>query len=39
MASAIPNALFAVVPRAGHLSSLEQPQGFNAALTRFLDGL
>jgi 3-oxoadipate enol-lactonase len=25
-----------VVPKAGHLSSLEQPSAFNAALARFL---
>jgi pimeloyl-ACP methyl ester carboxylesterase len=26
-----------VVPKAGHLSSLEQPSAFNAALARFLE--
>ena len=25
------------IPRAGHLSNLEQPDAFNAALARFLD--
>jgi pimeloyl-ACP methyl ester carboxylesterase len=39
MAAAIPQALFASIPEAGHLVSLEQPQAFNAALLRFLDGL
>ncbi len=39
MAAAIPGALCAVIPGAGHLSSLEQPHAFNAALLRFLDGL
>lgn len=39
MAGAIPQALFVSIPRAGHLASLEQPQAFNAALLRFLDGL
>ena len=32
----IPGAELAVIPRAGHLSSLEQPAEFNAALSRFL---
>lgn len=39
MAAAIPRALFAAIPRAGHLPNLEQPQAFNAAVLRFLDGL
>jgi 3-oxoadipate enol-lactonase len=32
----IPGAQLAVVDRAGHLSNLEQPHDFNAALSRFL---
>ncbi len=32
----IPRAALAVIERAGHLSSLEQPEAFNGALTRFL---
>jgi len=39
MASAIPGASLARVPRAGHLSNLEQPAAFNAALTQFLERL
>jgi 3-oxoadipate enol-lactonase len=37
MQRAIGGAELVVVPRAGHLSSIEQPQTFNAALTRFLE--
>jgi pimeloyl-ACP methyl ester carboxylesterase len=33
----IPGAEFARIPSAGHLSNLEAPDAFNAALTRFLD--
>lgn len=36
MASAIPNARLEVIRGAGHLSNLEQPQSFNAALLEFL---
>ncbi len=36
MASAIPGAEFVVVPRAGHLAPLEQPDAVNAAITAFL---
>ena len=39
MAAAIPGAALAMVPGAGHLVSLEQPEAFNRALARFLDGL
>ncbi len=39
MAAAIPGAELVVLPGAGHLSSLEQPEAFNAALLRFLDRL
>ena len=28
---------YVVVPNAGHLSNLEQPDAFNAALARFLE--
>jgi pimeloyl-ACP methyl ester carboxylesterase len=34
--SAIPGAEFIVIPDAGHLSSLEQPEAFNAAVARFV---
>ncbi len=37
MASAIPNARLEVIRGAGHLSNLEQPQAFNAALLEFLE--
>lgn len=36
MADAIPGAQLVIVPKAGHLSSLEQPEAFNAALSEFL---
>jgi len=37
IASAIPGASLVVVPEAGHLSSLEQPEEVSTAMTRFLD--
>jgi 3-oxoadipate enol-lactonase len=37
MQAAIRGAQLAVVPAAGHLSSIEQPAAFNAALTAFLE--
>jgi pimeloyl-ACP methyl ester carboxylesterase len=33
---AIPGSELVTIPRAGHLSNLEQPEAFNAALARFL---
>ena len=36
MADAIPDAQLEVIPNAGHLSSLEQPEAFNRALLDFL---
>jgi len=36
MQHAIPGAELVVIPRAGHLSNLEQPEEFNRALARFL---
>jgi 3-oxoadipate enol-lactonase len=39
IANAIANAELVTIPRAGHLSSVEQPQAFNAALTSFLSRL
>jgi len=39
MVAAIPGAELAVIPQAGHLSALEQPEAFNRALLRFLDSL
>lgn len=36
MATAIPRARLEVVPRAGHLANLEQPEAVNAALRAFL---
>ena len=35
-ASNIPNAQFVVIPNAGHLSNLEQPEAFLQALNSFL---
>lgn len=39
MAQAIPGATLQVIPGAGHLPNLEQPEAFNAALSAFLDQL
>lgn len=39
MAAALPNAQLCVLPGAGHLSNIEAPDPFNAALDRFLSGL
>ena len=39
MAQQLPNARLAVIPDAGHLSNLEQPEAFNAELKAFLDEL
>ena len=36
MQEAIPGSELAIIPRAGHLSNIEQPEVFNAALARFL---
>jgi pimeloyl-ACP methyl ester carboxylesterase len=39
MAAAVPGAQLVIVPGAGHLANLEQPEAFNAALTTFLTTL
>jgi pimeloyl-ACP methyl ester carboxylesterase len=39
MARKIPNAELVVVPKAGHAPNLDQPDVFNAALRKFLDGV
>ncbi len=39
MAAGIPGAELAVIPQAGHLSALEQPEAFNAVLLGFLGSL
>jgi len=36
MAAAIPGADLVIIPSAGHVSNIEQPDAFNAALTMFL---
>ena len=36
LAEALPTAELVIVPRAGHLANIEQPDAFNAALSRFL---
>jgi len=37
MAGLVPGAELVEIPGAGHLTNLEQPEAFNAALARFLD--
>ena len=37
MHARIPGAELAVIEKAGHLSNLEQPEAFNAALAAFLE--
>jgi 3-oxoadipate enol-lactonase len=39
MAAAIPGAKLVIIPGAGHLANLEQPEAFNAALNEFLTAL
>jgi pimeloyl-ACP methyl ester carboxylesterase len=39
IAEAIVNAELVVIPRAGHLSNIEQPEAFNVAMTNFLSRL
>lgn len=39
MAEAIPGARLEIIPAAGHLSNLEQPEAFNRALLSFLQGI
>jgi pimeloyl-ACP methyl ester carboxylesterase len=35
LASVIPGAELALIPEAGHISNMEQPERFNAGLRRF----
>jgi pimeloyl-ACP methyl ester carboxylesterase len=39
MAGTIPGARLEIIPGAGHLSNLEQPDAFNRALQLFLQSL
>lgn len=39
IADAVPGARLVVIPRAGHLANLEQPEAFNQALAAFLGSL
>jgi pimeloyl-ACP methyl ester carboxylesterase len=39
MASSLKRSTLVVVPGAGHLANLEQPEAFNTALTTFLSTL
>ena len=39
MAERIPGARLVIIPKAGHLSNLEQPEAFNQALLTFVDAL
>jgi 3-oxoadipate enol-lactonase len=39
MAKRIPGARLEIIPGAGHLANLEQPDAFNRAVTSFLEGL
>jgi 3-oxoadipate enol-lactonase len=36
IAKAVPNAEFIIIPQAGHMAPMEQPQAVNAAIERFL---
>ncbi|SDJ61498.1 Pimeloyl-ACP methyl ester carboxylesterase [Nonomuraea jiangxiensis] len=36
MAEAVPEGRLEIIPKAGHLSAVEQPEAFNAAVTEFL---
>lgn len=36
MARAVPDGRLEIIPKAGHLSAVEQPEAFNAAVTEFL---
>jgi len=39
IAAAVPGATLVIVPRAGHLANIEQPEAFNDALNAFLTAL
>jgi pimeloyl-ACP methyl ester carboxylesterase len=39
MAEAAPGAVLVTIPRAGHLSNLEAPEAFNAAMRSWLDAI
>lgn len=39
LAASLPDARFCAIPSAGHLSNLENPEAFNAALAEFLGAL
>jgi len=39
MVSKLPHARMQVLPRAGHLSNLEQPEAFRAAVAAFVASL
>ena len=38
IADAMPNARFALIPNAGHMAPMEQPEAVNAAIRRFVTG-
>ena len=39
LADQVPNAAYSIIPRAGHLSNIENPADFNAAALAFIDAL
>jgi 3-oxoadipate enol-lactonase len=39
IADDIKNARFEIIPKAGHMSNLEQPEAFNQAVAAFLEGI
>ena len=39
MAERIPDARVVIIPQAGHLANMEQPEAFNQALVAFLEGV
>jgi len=39
IAAAIPHAEFVVIPNSGHMTTMENPEAVNAALSKFVEGL
>jgi pimeloyl-ACP methyl ester carboxylesterase len=39
IAAAIPNAEFVIIPNSGHMTTMENPEAVNAALSKFIQGV